>query len=53
MIAAQMSAEAKRDLADFIIDNTGTLADLEERAAEVWRALERRAAQAAPEPGRG
>jgi dephospho-CoA kinase len=53
MIAAQMSAEAKRDLADFIIDNTGTLADLEERAAEVWRALERRASQAAPEPGRG
>jgi dephospho-CoA kinase len=39
MIAAQMPAELKRARADFIIDNDGTLADLEERAGEVWESL--------------
>ena len=43
MIAAQMPAELKRARADFIIDNTGTLAQLETRAAEVWAALEQEA----------
>lgn len=45
MIAAQMPAELKRARADFIIDNTGTLADLERRVDEVWSALEHDAQQ--------
>lgn len=40
MIAAQMPAELKRARADFIIDNDGSLADLEERAGEVWESLQ-------------
>jgi len=39
MIAAQMPAELKRARADFVIDNEGDLAALEERVDEVWRAL--------------
>ena len=40
MIAAQMPAELKRARADFIIDNDGSLADLEERAGDVWESLQ-------------
>ena len=40
MIAAQMPAELKRARADYIIDNVGTLLDLEEKVAAVWSALE-------------
>ena len=40
MIAAQMPAELKRARADFVIDNVGTLAQLDARVAEVWSALE-------------
>ena len=47
MIAAQMPAELKRARADFIIDNTGSLAELEARAAEVWSALEQEARERA------
>ena len=43
MIAAQMPSAAKRDQADYIIENTGTLADLERKAAEVWGQLQQRA----------
>ncbi|HWK89522.1 MAG TPA: dephospho-CoA kinase [Longimicrobium sp.] len=43
MIAAQMPSELKRARADIVIDNTGTLGDLERRAREVWEELERRA----------
>lgn len=50
MIAAQMPAELKRARADFIIDNIGTLADLEARAAEVWSALEQEARERATSP---
>ena len=50
MIAAQMPAELKRARADFIIDNVGTLADLEIRAAEVWSALEQEARDRAASP---
>jgi len=39
MIAAQMPAELKRARADFVIDNSGTLTELEQRVAEVWTAL--------------
>ena len=43
MIAAQMPSDAKRDQADYIIENSGTLADLERKAAEVWAELQQRA----------
>jgi len=39
MIAAQMPAELKRARADFVIDNTSSLAELEARVDEVWEAL--------------
>jgi dephospho-CoA kinase len=41
MIAAQMPAELKRARADFVIDNDGTLSQLERRVHDVWLALER------------
>jgi dephospho-CoA kinase len=40
MIAAQMPAELKRARADYIIDNVGTLLELEDKVAAVWSALE-------------
>jgi len=43
MIVAQMPAELKRARADFVIDNKGTLAQLDGRVAEVWGALEQAA----------
>jgi dephospho-CoA kinase len=43
MIVAQMPAELKRARADFVIDNVGTLAQLDTRVAEVWGALEQAA----------
>ena len=39
MIAQQMPADLKRARADFVIDNDATLAELEVRVDEVWRAL--------------
>jgi dephospho-CoA kinase len=39
MIVAQMPAELKRARADFVIDNVGTLTQLDLRVAEVWAAL--------------
>jgi dephospho-CoA kinase len=39
MIVAQMPAELKRARADFVIDNVGTLTQLDARVAEVWAAL--------------
>jgi dephospho-CoA kinase len=41
MITAQMPAELKRARADIVIDNTGTLAELDARVAEVWAELTR------------
>lgn len=43
MIAAQMPSELKRARADVVIDNTGSLGELEERAREVWMRLRERA----------
>jgi dephospho-CoA kinase len=43
MVAAQMPAELKRARADVVIENVGSLAELETRAAEVWEELCRRA----------
>jgi dephospho-CoA kinase len=39
MIVAQMPAELKRARADFVIDNVGTLTQLDRRVTEVWSAL--------------
>jgi dephospho-CoA kinase len=39
MIVAQMPAELKRARADFVIDNVGTLTQLDQRVTEVWAAL--------------
>jgi dephospho-CoA kinase len=44
MITAQMPAELKRARADYIIENVGTVRELEERVSEVWHTLEREAA---------
>jgi dephospho-CoA kinase len=43
MIAAQMPSELKRARADVVIENTGTLGDLQDRARDVWRDLVKRA----------
>ncbi|MEP6692991.1 MAG: dephospho-CoA kinase [Gemmatimonadaceae bacterium] len=45
MIAAQMPAELKKARADFLIENTGTLAELEIAARTVWDELERGAGE--------
>jgi dephospho-CoA kinase len=39
MIAAQMPAELKRARADFVVDNDGTLTQLERRVQDVWVSL--------------
>jgi dephospho-CoA kinase len=47
--AARISAQATREqrlaIADIVIDNSGTLADLDKRVAEVWAELAGRAGQ--------
>src|SRR3989454_5898099 len=47
MIAAQMPAERKRPRSQFVIDNDGSLAELERRARVVFEELRRSAARAA------
>jgi dephospho-CoA kinase len=47
MIAAQMPAERKRPRSDFVIDNDGSVPQLERAARDVFEALRRRAARAA------
>lgn len=42
-VAAQATREQRRAVADFVIDNSGTLAQLEERVREVYAELQRRA----------
>ena len=44
MIAAQMPAELKRARADYCIDNTGSLAELERDVDALWSSLQRNAA---------
>jgi len=48
MIAAQMPAELKRARADYVLDNTGTINDLEARVDEMWREVEEAARFGAP-----
>ncbi|HLQ59133.1 MAG TPA: dephospho-CoA kinase [Gemmatimonadales bacterium] len=46
MIAAQMPAERKRPQSQYVIDNAGTMAELEQQAESVFAELRRRAARA-------
>jgi dephospho-CoA kinase len=46
MIAAQMPAERKRPQSQYVIENAGTLADLEKDAKRVFAELRKRAARA-------
>ena len=46
MIAAQMPAERKRPQSQYVIENTGTLVDLEKEAKRVFAELRKRAARA-------
>jgi dephospho-CoA kinase len=43
MIDAQMPSEQKKDRVDYVIENSGTLEQLEQRAEEVWHQLTTRA----------
>lgn len=44
VIMSQMPSELKRARADYVIENTGSVADVERRAREVWAELTHRAA---------
>jgi dephospho-CoA kinase len=44
-LAAQASREQRLALADLVIDNSGSLEDLDRRVTEVWADLKRRASQ--------
>src|SRR6267378_2844706 len=46
MIAAQMPAERKRPRSQYVLENAGTLADLEKEAKRVFAELRKRAARA-------
>ena len=46
MIAAQMPSEEKRALADFVIENAGSIEKLHSAVDEVWRSVEKRAPSA-------
>lgn len=48
MVEAQMPSEEKRARADLVISNTGSLTELEQRAAETWPRLVERAQRAEP-----
>jgi len=41
-MAFQLSAEEKKERADFVVDNSGDLEQLEEEAARLWEELEKR-----------
>jgi dephospho-CoA kinase len=47
-LAAQASREQRLAVADLVIDNSGSLEDLDRRVAEVWADLQHRAAAPAP-----
>jgi dephospho-CoA kinase len=41
-LAAQVSREQRLAIADVVIDNSGSLDDLDRRVADVWAGLQRR-----------
>ena len=45
MLDAQMPSDAKRHRADYIIENAGTHAQLDQRVNDVWRSLQKDAQQ--------
>jgi dephospho-CoA kinase len=45
MMAAQMSPDEKRDIADHVIDNAGDMNELTERATLIWRGILERACE--------
>jgi dephospho-CoA kinase len=47
-MAAQATREQRLAIADIVIDNSGTLEDLDRRVAEVWSDLQARATSPAP-----
>ena len=49
-MAAQASREQRLAVADIVIDNSGSLDDLDRRVAEVWADLEHRSGSSAPPP---
>ena len=52
-MAAQASREQRLAIADIVIDNSGTLEDLDRRVDEVWAVLRDRAAARSRGSGRG
>jgi dephospho-CoA kinase len=48
-MAAQATREQRLAIADIVIDNSGTLADLDQRVTQVWTALQH--LLASPDPG--
>jgi dephospho-CoA kinase len=48
-MAAQASREQRLAIADIVIDNSGSLAELDRQVGELWSELRRRAAKSAPE----
>jgi dephospho-CoA kinase len=42
-MAAQATREQRLAVADIVIDNSGTLADMDRRVSEVWAELQARA----------
>ena len=53
MIASQMPAELKRARADYVIENTGTLQDLERDVNALWSSLQRNAVESEIAPVSG
>ena len=51
MIVAQMPAELKRARADYVIDNEGTLTQLDLRVTDVWSSLRQQADEFAATTG--
>ena len=43
LLAAQLPAEGKRAKSDIVLDNAGTMAELERAARDAWRTIQRRA----------
>ena len=52
MIASQMPAELKRARADYVIENNGSLQDLERDVNALWSSLQRDAQRASPLAGK-